>query len=421
MILKNFLKENKFFRDSVILFIAFGITNLFNYGYHFFLGRALGPEKYGIVGALLSLLYIFTIFGSTIQSTVTKFVAEFKAKREFGKIKTLFVKSFTKFFYYSFFVAILFVFAIPWIKEFLNIESSVPLIILAGLIVTIGPLASLRGILQGTQHFSALGWNMSFEALLKFSLAILLISFLFFGVNGAILALLLPTLIMITWAVFSLRKLFNYTAEDITERKSIYLFSIPMLMINLSVILLFSFDVILVKHYFSALDAGLYVAVATLAKIVYFGSQSFVQVMFPKISEVKIDKEKSTKLLKDSLFFVMAFSIIVLAFYIFAPKFIVGLLFGSEYLQIADFHLWFFAIGMMLLSLNNVLMYYNMSLNRVKVGFIVAIFTVITFLIIILRHNSIFQVIEIITLMMLVMFFSLVLYTLKPRELNFEN
>ena len=97
--IKFHLKNNeKLIKDNFVLFISFFILNVLGYLFHFYAGRKLGPADYGIFGSLLSLIYIIGMPLTAIQTTITKFVANFKAKEEYGKISYLLKSSLRKIF-----------------------------------------------------------------------------------------------------------------------------------------------------------------------------------------------------------------------------------------------------------------------------------------------------------------------------------
>ena len=92
-IIKKFLKYDKndsLIRDGIILFTATMIANASGYIYHLGMGRILGPADYGALGAILSLLYILLVPFNVIQTTLSKFVAKFKANDQENKIRYLF-------------------------------------------------------------------------------------------------------------------------------------------------------------------------------------------------------------------------------------------------------------------------------------------------------------------------------------------
>lgn len=46
------LRDRKFLRDTGVLFLALVISGILHYVYQLYIGRALGPEVYGIFGSL---------------------------------------------------------------------------------------------------------------------------------------------------------------------------------------------------------------------------------------------------------------------------------------------------------------------------------------------------------------------------------
>ena len=89
------LKINKFYSASLIFFLASLLGALGNYIFHSLSARLLAPAAYGELQSLIALSVIFGIPVGVFSIVVTKYVAEFKAKKENQKIYFLF-KNFTK-------------------------------------------------------------------------------------------------------------------------------------------------------------------------------------------------------------------------------------------------------------------------------------------------------------------------------------
>ena len=92
------LKENAFFRDNFILFLASSFHNFLGFVFHFILGRWLGPNEYGVLGVILSLIYMFTVLYYAVQTSTAQHIAELKAKNEYKKINFLFRRTLLKLF-----------------------------------------------------------------------------------------------------------------------------------------------------------------------------------------------------------------------------------------------------------------------------------------------------------------------------------
>ena len=88
--LNKYLDGNeKLLKHSLIIFIAGLLAGFFNYIFQIYMGRALGPEQYGILGALFSIFYIESFAYTGIDTIITKFISEYKARKQFGKINSL--------------------------------------------------------------------------------------------------------------------------------------------------------------------------------------------------------------------------------------------------------------------------------------------------------------------------------------------
>ena len=92
----NKYKKSKLVKDNLIFFISNFITGGLVFLFHFFIGRYLGPASYGIIGVILSIVYVFNVPLTTIQTGIANFTAKFKAKDKFQEINYLFKSSIKK-------------------------------------------------------------------------------------------------------------------------------------------------------------------------------------------------------------------------------------------------------------------------------------------------------------------------------------
>ncbi len=101
--------KNSLVRENFFFFIANNIMNLLVFFFHFYMGRVLGPANYGILGALLALVYFFAIMATTIQTSIAKFASKFDVKKQYGKISFLLKTSLRKLTLYGIILNILFI------------------------------------------------------------------------------------------------------------------------------------------------------------------------------------------------------------------------------------------------------------------------------------------------------------------------
>lgn len=416
--LRDFLNSNKdFFRDNFILFVSNFVLGVFGYLYQFYLGRALGPEQYGIIGALFAIAYIEGVSFNTILATTTKFTANLKARNEISRINYLFFSLLKYALFLGIAIFLIFLIFSKSISYFLNIRDIMP-IILVGLFFIIAVLIPInRGILQGLQHFKALGANFILEGITKVIFVVLLVQ-LGFGVNGAMIALILSYLIPFVVSYFQVKGLIGDKKEKISLGPLIK-YSIPVLFSLFSLTFMFTVDVILVKHLLDPVKAGHYSALSLLGKVIFFASTSIALVMFAKVSDYHESKKPTLPLFYKSLLLVLAIAVPVTLFYYLFPYFTISFLFGKEYYDIANV-VGLFAMFMTVFSLLWVTLLYNLSINRGWLVYIILLFDVSELALIYIYHSTLLQVVTVLLVLALVLFFILLAITvlIKNEALN---
>ena len=414
MSLKDHLEKNKeFLKDNFVLFIGIFILNFLGYLFHFYVGRKLGPEDYGVFGSLLSLIYIIAMPLSAIQTTITNFAANFKARGELGKISYLLKRSLEKFFIIGIITFVLFLIAIPFISKFLKIDSYTPLVILAFFLILSLFIPIIRGVLQGLQEFKLLGWSYIFEGIAKLVTGVGLIA-LGFGVSGAIGGFTLSYLFAILITIYFIRKYFR---KDKVKFKSnnIYKYSLPVLIMLIFLTGIYTIDILLIKHFFDETNSGYYAALSLLGKIIFFGTLSISMVMFSKVSENFAKNKEDIKLLYKSLLLVAIMGFSITGFYFLFPKFTISMLFGSQYFAMSGL-LGLYALFITIFSLVYIIGFYNISANRNKFIYLLAIFNILEAGLITLYHESLLQVVIILLALVIVLFISLMIYTIIKNE-----
>ncbi|MAH48158.1 hypothetical protein CMI37_20210 [Candidatus Pacearchaeota archaeon] len=409
--IKTQLRKNKvLLKDNLILFVTIFLANLINYFFHFYVGRTLGPEDYGVFGVLLSLVYIIVFPLMAIQTTISKFVAELNIHKEKEKIAYLFSKSFKKIGLVGLGIGVIFILLSPLLASFLKIDVVSPLIILGISIVFAFLIPILRGLLQGLQNFRLLGITFISESLTKLFIGVPLI-YLGFGVNGAIGGFALSFFIPLLVLFYFIRGFFRDVKEKFNTSQ-IYRYSFPVLIMLLSLTGFYTLDIILVKRFFNPIDAGYYAALSLLGKVIFFASMSIAMVMFPKVSEFASQNKNSKSLLMKSLLIVLGLGLVASLFYFSIPNFIIGLLFGKDYLIIAPL-LGLFGIVMTVYSLVYVLSYYLIALNKNKFLYILIFFNLIEVGLISIFHENLMSVVISLISVMVLLFLSLIAYTIK--------
>ncbi|MDD5133670.1 MAG: oligosaccharide flippase family protein [Candidatus Nanoarchaeia archaeon] len=408
----NYIKNEAILQGSITLIIYTMILYICSYLYQSYTGRVLGAENYRIIAVVFSLLAIVLVSSTTIQMSITKFVSEFKAKKEYGKIKYLLLRSYKKLVLISIFIFIFFILISPIITKFFKI-GFLPIIFLALMTIVYLALSISRGVLQGLQNFKSFGFNLSIEGLGKIIFAVLLVS-LGFGVNGALFALVLAVIVAFIFILFKLKEIFKCESEKF-DTKHIYNYSWPVLFTFLFLTLSLYLDLWLVNYFFPGVEAGFYGALSTIGKIVFFASNPVAQAMFPIASEEKVltnNKKSLSNILYKAFGITFLIGFGITAVYFLFSKLIVAILFGNTYLTITPL-LWLYGLVMTIYSFNYLLAFYNLSLHKTNITPLIMFFLFNLFEIIFIwkYHNTFIQIIYSLIILNSILFIYLLIYT----------
>jgi len=417
----QFLKllKNQLVAGSLVLFIGTTFANFGNYLYHLLMGRMLGPVDYGALVSLISLAYLIGIVSSTLDIVVARFTSIYKVKADYPRIYSLFKEFSQKFLFVGIGIFAIFALSNQFIGEFLKITHNQAIILIGSIFIIRFLVPVNNGLLRGFLNFTFLSVNGVLGVILKLGLGVVLVK-MGFSVLGAIIGVVIADYLTYLFSFVPLRFLFNYRAKArAINWKEKILYAWPTFIVVLSLTSLFTTDVLLVKHFFTAHQAGLYSALSMLGKIIFFASGAIAIAMFPLVAEKHENGKKYQGLLNQALLLVGVISVGLTAVYFVAPKLMVQLLYGSSYLEIAPL-LGIFGIFIALYSEVNVLINFSLSIHQTKVAFFPAIAAGAQALLIWFFHNSILQVVQISILVTALLLLALLLYnfgTISPKQI----
>ena len=425
MNLKKLLEKslkNQLIAGSFILFVGTMFSNFGSYLYHLLMGRLLGPEDYGALTSLISLTYILSIISATLSLTVVKFVTQYKVKKDYRRIFQLFWQLTRGFFVFGIIVFGIFVLARGAIGQFLNLSDSSP-VVLVGILMFFYFLAFLNeGILRGFLKFGFLSFSAILTTIFKISLAVILVK-LGFSLIGAFGAIIFGSVLSYLISFYPLRFLFSnreglvFQADGLAkiDWRDFFSYTTPVLLATLGLTSLYSTDVILARHFFPSLEAGLYASLAVMGKIIFFASSTVPAVMFPLVSEKFENGKPYRTLIMQSLWLVLGGSLVITLVYFLFPRLMIGVLYGPSYLGAAPF-LGLFAIFITLYSLNSLLVNFFLSVRRVRLSLLPLLAAVGQIVGIWFFHRSILQVIQISLIVNALLLFSLLIYYLQDGK-----
>jgi len=160
-------------------------------------------------------------------------------------------------------------------------------------------------------------------------------------------------------------------------------------------------DILLVKHFFAAEQAGLYAAVSLVGRVLYVAGWSSVSAMFPVTAAAK-PRETGSHVILVPLLFVIGLSALFILASNFLPALIIGTIFGRGFSSSGSL-LTLYAAATGLYSLSVVLMAYEMSRRIANTAWLQLIFSGVLVLSIAAFHQTLQEVIVVRIVLMAVM------------------
>lgn len=404
--------QHPLFAGSMVMIIGSNAVNFLNYLYHLIMGRMLGPANYGELASLLSLMGLVSIIPASINLVIIKYVSsthnQAKLNNLISWLKSNVIKS-------SLVLFALLLLTSPFIASFLHLSKTIYLIIIAVTFLVSFQSIFYRAILQGLLKFKETVISILAENVVKLAASIVLI-YLGFRVGGAVFSFLIAN--TVGWYITTTYlKVKTKKVSELPDVKSMALFALPVALQSFSMTSLYSSDVILIKHFFSAHDAGIYAALSTLGKIIFFATGPIGAVMFPLISNRSAKGEQYKKIFLLSMGATLSLAILILLFYLTLPEFVIGLLYGSLFLEASGLLIWF-GLFMALFTLAALIINYQLSLGKGRVVIFPTLAAILQITLVWFYHPSILAVIFISLVTCALLLAALLIYSSYGNKTN---
>lgn len=411
----SYFISNPLFSGSAIMIIGSNSVSFLNYLYHFVMGRMLGPANYGELAALISLVGLFGIVPASISLMIVKYIASAKNKQDVNNLVEWFK---AKIFPASIVFSVAMLIFSPVISTFLNIDNMSYLILIAVTFLFSLQAGFNRSILQGLLKFKEMVISVLVENSSKLIISIILV-YIGFQVFGVMVALVISALI----GLYMTNLYLNYSKKIINlspDVKSMIRFTIPVGVQTIATTSLYSSDVILVKHFFPSHEAGIYAAISTLGKIIFFGAGPISSVMFPLVSQREASGKSYTKIFLNSFIATGVLSLGILLLYYLMPHLAINLLYGGAYIEASGLLVWF-GIFMSLFTLSSLLINFNLSLGKTNVVILPFIAAITQVVLIWLYHQDLFIIVLISIVITALLLLALLIYSTYGYKPNINN
>lgn len=405
------LINHPLFSGSAIMIFGSNGVSFLNYLYHLLMGRLLGPVNYGELASIISLTGLLGIVSSSLSIVIIKYISSSQNKDEIGGMIYWFQN---KLIYISIIISIPLILFAPFISAFLHIDNFF-LIILAILVFVISILSLIyRSTLQGLLQFKQFVYSLFFENSSRLFIGLGLV-YMGFQVLGAVSALVLSTIFGVFISRYYVKNYLGIRDKPPKNIKAIILYTLPVTIQSVATTSLYSTDVLLVKHFFSSHDAGIYAALSTLGKIIFFATGPIGSVMFPQVSKMQSTGGNFNKVFMYSLGLTTALTIFALFIYWQFPALVINLLYGSLYIEGSNLLVWF-GIFMSLFTLSMLFISFNLSLGRTRVVLLPAVAALLQAGVIWLYHSTLQSVILISIIITALLLLTLIIYSMLERK-----
>jgi O-antigen/teichoic acid export membrane protein len=349
---------------SALLFLSMTFVNAGNYLFNLIMGRWLGPAAFAELSLIVTLMLMITLITVTLQTVGARFAAIHTADNDTARLLALRRWMSRRAWLVGLALGLLLALSSPWLADFFHTTSVWPFVLLAVGIPLYFAQGVDRGALQGQTRFGVLSLSYQAEMWVRLLVSIAFVA-LGWSVNGAVGGLTLSFVAawLVGVVVYDLRPAKHTSALSPDEQQRVLHYAAPVSAALVGQILINNSDILMVKHFFVAEEAGLYAALALIGRIVFFATWSVVTTLFPIVAQKHQRGEPHRHLLGIGLGMVALLSVGIVGATLLMPELLVQMLFGPAYLSIAPL-LWLYAVATALYALANVIITYHLSLGH---------------------------------------------------------
>lgn len=392
------------------------VAAFLNYLFYPFLGRVMNVSDFGEVQVIVSLLaqlgVLFGFFGTVVVNVTTN-VEDPGEQRlviaELKKIALIIAGS----------ISVIVLVLSNYLKYFFHFSSVLPFIVLAAILPVSIVGSFLSSYLQGKKEFKKISIGNILTSFVRLAAAVVLVMLgmrAFGAVTGLLLAQAASYFYLLKTSRARTRDDIKNSAEltmgstDMTvlEKGRIIRelwFGFVVLCMTSCLTLLYTSDVLVVKHYFPPVFSGIYAGVSTVGNILYFGLVPISGVMIAFV-KIKNSPEENKAFFLKSLGIVVSAGIVGLLLFCIFNSTIVHILIGTKYLS-AAYLLPRMGISMFLIAVLNIIFSYYIALRNYSVFPIAIAGVALVLILTILRHATPVEIIDnfIITTSSILIFF----------------
>lgn len=334
---------------GAVIALAIAVMNGATYGFTIIAARALGPQQYGGLAAVMNLLLVVSVASLAVQATAARRVAS--TPGDVGEIEAGIRRVTWR---GALLLGTVLLLAAPVTNATLRLESLATAALVGLCAVPLTMMGAHAGILQGERRWRPLAWLYVAAGVPRLAVGTALVLWQpteLAATSGVLVGMVAPVLVG-WWALRARGESAHERTDADHGGRALVRESFHHSQALLAFFALSNLDIIIARNVLSDHDSGLYAGGLILAKAVLFLPQFVVVVAFPDMA----DAEGRRRALRLSLATVAVLGVLgVAASWLLSS---VALVFvgGSEYAEVEG-SLWIFAILGTLLSMVQLLVY----------------------------------------------------------------
>ena len=311
-------------------------ANVVNYASSLVFSRVLEPVGFGELTSLLALAMVLAVPLGAAQTVVAERIATANTAGDQERLRYLIRLALGHVTALGLAAGVAYVLAIPLVMEVLGIRQPGPVIALAPFLVLsfISPVA--LGVLQGMERFAAFGMVVLAIALSRLAFGVPW-ALSGGGAGGAIAGQTLGLLLVVLLVGRRYRGMLMSRGSGAATRgfrRKLDLTTLSASGAFIAFALLSNLDLLLARVYLSGEDAGLYAALATVAKVVIFLPSAVAVILVPRAVADQGHGFSGVRALRLSAAIVGAAAAACALVALVAPGLIVSVMFGAGYEEI---------------------------------------------------------------------------------------
>lgn len=247
------------------LVAAAGVTAILTIAYIIYTGRVLGPAEYADFSGGLSVIYLFSVALSPVTPTIARLVARHFVRNDFGSIAALRSAVLSRLLIVIAIAGVLLFAFSRLIARLLHFRTTSTVLIAFVAALLFAFLSVDRGVLHGLMRFRTYNINTVVETIIRVGGAFVLLRF--YRDSSAALASYAVGLLVAEVAIaLRFEREWRHVERGRVDWQEVIRLTLPMLILMLAIAVFQNADVLAVKRWFHATDAGVYGAASAIAR-----------------------------------------------------------------------------------------------------------------------------------------------------------